>query len=65
MAKFTTDYTFRTPLRTIEFGAGHETVDAEVIAAAERAGALVKEEADGDDRPAKGGKTRRPINLEG
>lgn len=64
MAKFSQNYTFRTPLRTIEFRAGNETVDAEVIAAA-RAANVLEEESDGDDRPAKGGKTRRPINLEG
>ena len=64
MAKFATDYTFRTPLRTIEYRAGNEAVDPEVIAAA-RAANVLEEESDGDDRPAKGGKTRRPINLEG
>lgn len=64
MAKFASNYTFRTPLRTIEFRAGNETVDAEVIAAA-RAANVLEDEADGNDRPAKGGKTRRPINLEG
>lgn len=65
MAKFASNYTFRTPLRTIEFRAGNETVDAEVIAAAEKVGVLVKDETDGDDRPAKGGKKGRPVNLEG
>jgi hypothetical protein len=36
-------------LRTIEFKAGNETVDAEVIEAATKAGALVEEQA--DDKP--------------
>ena len=49
MAKFAKEYTFRTPLRTIEFKAGNETVDAEVIEAATKAGALVEEQA--DDKP--------------
>lgn len=65
MAKFATNYTFRNPLRTIEFRAGQETVDAEVIAEAEKAGALVKETPDASDGSAKGGKTGRPINLKG
>lgn len=64
MAKFSTNYTFRNPLRTIEFRAGQETVDAEVIAAAEAAGVL-QEAADASNGPAKGGKTGRPINLKG
>lgn len=64
MAKFATNYTFRDPLRTIEFRAGQETVDAEVINAAELAGVL-KESADASNGPAKGGKTGRPINLKG
>lgn len=69
MAKFATNYTFRNPLRTIEFRAGQETVDAEVIAEAEKAGALqveiIKETPDASNGPAKGGKTGRPINLKG
>jgi hypothetical protein len=63
MAKFAINYTFRTPLRTIEFSAGDETVDAEVIAAANLADVLVKDEPDGGDEPAKGSATRRPVNL--
>lgn len=65
MAKFATNYTFRNPLRTIEFRAGQETVDAEVIAEADAIGALVKDTPDASDGPAKGGKTGRPINLKG
>lgn len=65
MAKFATNYTFRDPLRTVEFRAGQETVDAAIIAAAESAGALVKDMPDASDGSAKGGKTSRPINLKG
>lgn len=67
MAKFSTNYTYRTPLRTIEFRAGQETVDADVIKAAELAGVLeVKQDGDGDEnRPSKGSKARGIINLKG
>ena len=70
MAKFATNWTFRNPLRTIEFRAGQETVDDEVIAKAEADGALVTEEeaanGDGNDnRPATRGKARGAINLKG
>ena len=61
MAKFAKDYTFRTPLRTIEFKAGNETVDDEVIEAAKDA--LVKDNS--DDGLAKGSAPRNPINLKG
>lgn len=64
MAKFAKSWVFRTPLRTIEFGIGQETIDAEVLEAAERAGVL-EDESDGDNRPSKGSAPRRPVNLKG
>lgn len=67
MAKFARNYTYRTPMRTIEFKAGNETVDAEVIAAADLADALVKQEetTDGSDEPAARSPKGRTINLKG
>lgn len=65
MAKFAINYTYRTPLRTIEFEAGNETIDQEVIEAANLADALVKDESDGGDKPAKGSAPRSPVNLKG
>ena len=65
MAVFTSDYTFRTPMRTIEFRAGNETVDVEVIAAAELTGAIAKDITDASDGPAKRSATRRTLNLKG
>ena len=61
MAKFAKEYTFRTPLRTIEFTAGNETVDAEVIAAATKAGALVEEQA--DDKPTARGPKSSTLHI--
>ena len=65
MAVFTSDYTFRTPMRTIEFRAGNETVDVEVIAAAELTGAIAKDITDASDGPAKRSAPRRTLNLKG
>lgn len=67
MAKFSTNYTFRTPLRTIEFRAGQETIDAEIIEAASLGGVLEEQDnGDGNEnRPSKGSKARGIINLKG
>ena len=65
MAVFTSDYTFRTPMRTIEFRAGNETVDVEVIAAAELTGAIAKDITDASDGPAKRSAPSRTLNLKG
>ena len=65
MAVFTSDYTFRTPMRTIEFRAGNETVDVEVIAAAELTGAIAKDITDASDGHAKRGAPSRTLNLKG
>jgi hypothetical protein len=62
MAKFATNWVYRTPMRTIEFLRGHKTTDDAIIAAAELAGVLEKETGDG---PAKGDKTSRTLHLKG
>jgi hypothetical protein len=68
MRKFAKTWAYRTPLVTVEFPAGHETVDADVIAAAQAAGVL-KEESDNGDGNDNGlatrGKTGRTVNLKG
>jgi hypothetical protein len=69
MAKFATDWVYLTPMRTIEFPQGHETIDAEIIAAAELAGVLavdIKELANGDgneNQPATQGKAGRTLHI--
>lgn len=56
-------WTFRTPLRTIDFAAGQHEVDDEVSSAAETEGAS-KEASDGDG-DSKTRKTRTADTLEG
>lgn len=65
MAKFVKNYTYRTPLVTIDFNVGDQTVDPDVIASAKKAGALIdeKDQVDGGNEPSKGGKTSRPLDL--
>lgn len=66
--KFTQNWTFRTPLRTIEFKKGSMTIDAETLAAADAAGVLEpikKEKADGDNRTPNESATGSTVNLKG
>jgi hypothetical protein len=59
MRKFVKTWAYRTPLVTVEFPAGHETEDAEVIAAADKAGVLeIAGESDNGDGNDNGPATR-------
>ena len=66
MAKFLKNWTYLTPLRTMEFATGNETIDNDVIAAANIAGVLqLEDDANASDRPSKRSKASSTINLEG
>lgn len=65
MAKFASNYTFRDPLRTIEFKRGQSTADAQVIEAAQAAGALAEEKTNASNGPTKGSKASRTLHLKG
>lgn len=58
------DWTFRTPLRTIEFPKGQSVFDTESLAAAEAAD-MLEELEDASTGPAKGSTARSTINLKG